>query len=118
MCVIAALPTALFYTHKFLNRMQWVCLLSSLLTHPLTGVHRSDNDESEEEEVRAGGQKKVYPSWARRAALDAQLLAQLHVDPDEIFLHNKKTCALNEVFGHAGALSTRAFIACTTACAS
>lgn len=45
----------------------------------------------------------MYPPWARRAALDAQLLAQLHVDPDEIFLHNKKTCALNEVFGHAGA---------------
>ena len=45
----------------------------------------------------------MYPPWARRAALDAQLLAQLHVDPDEIFLHNRKTCALNEVFGHAGA---------------
>lgn len=44
------------------------------------------------------------PEWARGQALWAQLQAQVKMDPDEIFQQHKKTCALNEVFGHAGAL--------------
>lgn len=43
------------------------------------------------------------PEWARGQALWAQLQAQVKMDPDEIFQQHKKTCALNEVFGHAGA---------------
>ena len=62
-------------------------------------VCRSDC-ESEEDEAEP---RKPVPEWARGATLRDQLAAQLTVDPDDIFQQHKKTCALNEVFGHAGA---------------
>lgn len=49
--------------------------------------------ESEDEEP-----KKPVPEWARGRALTAQLVAQMYVDPDEVFQQHAKTCSLDEVF--------------------
>lgn len=80
------------------------CACDSLKTYvrcPRVLLHvRSDCDESEEDDEP----RKPVPEWARGAALKEQLLRQLTIDPDEIFQQHKKTCALNEVFGHDGAL--------------
>ncbi len=62
---------------------------------------RSDCDDSEDDDDEP---RKPVPEWARGQALWAQLQAQVKMDPDEIFQQHKKTCALNEVFGHAGTL--------------
>jgi Inner centromere protein, ARK binding region len=66
----------------------------------LVGCGRSDCDDSEDDDDEP---RKPVPEWARGQALWAQLQAQIKMDPDEIFQQHKKTCALNEVFGHAGA---------------
>lgn len=66
--------------------------------------YRSDGESSDDSDDE-GAVKKVYPAWTNRAALDALLRAQEHVDPDEIFEHNKKTCALSEIFVHADPVS-------------
>ena len=55
----------------------------------------SDSEDSEEDAER---EKKPVPKWARGLALTQALVAQMAVDPDEIFKLHQKTCPLNEVF--------------------
>lgn len=70
------------------------------MSHQCVCGGRSDCDDSEDDDDEP---RKPVPEWARGHALWAQLQAQFKMDPDEIFQQHKKTCALNEVFGHAGA---------------
>ena len=42
--------------------------------------------------------KKPVPDWARGKALVGQLMAQMYIDPDEVFQQHAKTCSLDEVF--------------------
>ena len=44
------------------------------------------------------GPKKPVPDWARGKALLGQLMAQMHIDPDEVFQQHAKTCSLDDVF--------------------
>ena len=46
--------------------------------------------------------KKPIPEWARGRALMQQLASQVQTDPDEVFQQHRKTCSLDEVFGHSG----------------
>ena len=59
--------------------------------------HDSDDDSSEDEDP-----KKPIPEWARGRALMQQLASQVQTDPDEVFQQHRKTCSLDEVFGHSG----------------
>ena len=56
--------------------------------------------ESSEDEEAEGS--KVVPAWARGRELTNQLIAQVSVDPDEIFQQRQRTCALDEVFSSHG----------------
>lgn len=56
---------------------------------PYKSDHDSDDDVP----------KKPVPDWARGKALMAQLIAQMYVDPDEVFQQHAKTCSLDQVFG-------------------
>lgn len=62
---------------------------------------RSGSDSSESEED-AEKERKPIPKWARGQALTQALVAQMAVDPDEIFKLHQKTCPLNEVFEQKG----------------
>lgn len=42
--------------------------------------------------------KKPVPDWARGKALVGQLMAQMYIDPDEVFQQHANTCSLDEVF--------------------
>ena len=42
------------------------------------------------------------PAWARGKELMGQLMAQLAVDPDQIFQQRQRTCALDDVFSAPG----------------
>jgi hypothetical protein len=55
--------------------------------------YKSDFDSEGEDEPR-----KPVPEWARGRSLMAQLVAQMHIDPDEVFQQHAKTCSLDEVF--------------------
>ncbi|KAL3133279.1 hypothetical protein ABBQ38_007160 [Trebouxia sp. C0009 RCD-2024] len=56
----------------------------------------SDVESSEDEDP-----KKPIPEWARGRALMQQLASQVQTDPDEVFQQHRKTCSLDEVFGHS-----------------
>jgi hypothetical protein len=56
-------------------------------------------------EEDADKERKPIPKWARGQALTQALVAQMAVDPDEIFKLHQKTCPLNEVFEQKGQLS-------------
>ena len=64
---------------------------------------RRSGSESESEDD-AERRKKPIPKWARGPALAQALVAQMAVDPDEIFKLHQKTCPLNEVFSDRGGL--------------
>ena len=70
----------------------------------LTHLPRRSGSESESEDD-AERRKKPIPKWARGPALAQALVAQMAVDPDEIFKLHQKTCPLNEVFSDRGELS-------------
>ena len=71
----------------------------SLNLRAMTRRSGSDSEDSEEEAER---EKKPVPKWARGQALTQALVAQMAVDPDEIFKLHQKTCPLNEVFSDRG----------------
>ena len=64
------------------------------LTHPPTC--RSDFESDDDQP------KKPVPEWARGKALMQQLVAQVYVDPDEVFQQHQKTCSLDDVFASHG----------------
>lgn len=55
--------------------------------------YRSDFESDEDD-----APKKPVPDWARGKALVSQLMAQMYIDPDEVFQQHAKTCSLDEVF--------------------
>ena len=59
-------------------------------------------DESDAESSEDDDPKKPIPEWARGRALMQQLASQVQTDPDEVFQQHRKTCSLDEVFGHSG----------------
>lgn len=64
-------------------------------------VCRGDSsDEDSDEDERSN---KPVPDWARGRSLLSQLIAQVSIDPDEVFQQHSTTCPLDAVFGHAGA---------------
>lgn len=65
--------------------------------HALLCRSGSESDDSDEDAER---RKKPIPKWARGQALTQALVAQMAVDPDEIFKLHQKTCPLNEVFSN------------------
>lgn len=65
--------------------------------------HRSGSDSSDSE-GDGERERKPIPKWARGGPLAQALVAQMGVDPDEIFKLHQKTCPLNEVFSEKGAL--------------
>ena len=67
----------------------------------LARLLRRSGSESESEDD-AERRKKPIPKWARGPALAQALVAQMAVDPDEIFKLHQKTCPLNEVFSDRG----------------
>lgn len=58
---------------------------------PYRSDHASDDDVP----------KKPVPEWARGKTLMAQLVAQMYVDPDEVFQQHAKTCSLDQVFANS-----------------
>lgn len=54
--------------------------------------YKSDFESDEE------APKKPVPDWARGKVLIGQLVAQMYIDPDEVFQQHAKTCSLDEVF--------------------
>ena len=69
---------------------------------PVQGVLLRRSGSESESEDDAERRKKPIPKWARGPALAQALVAQLAVDPDEIFKLHQKTCPLNEVFSDRG----------------
>lgn len=61
-------------------------------------------DDSDAESSEDDDPKKPIPEWARGRALMQQLASQVQTDPDEVFQQHRKTCSLDEVFGHSGLL--------------
>lgn len=59
-------------------------------------------DDSDAESSEDDDPKKPIPEWARGRALMQQLASQVQTDPDEVFQQHRKTCSLDEVFGHSG----------------
>lgn len=59
-------------------------------------------DDSDVESSEDDDSKKPIPEWARGRALMQQLASQVQTDPDEVFQQHRKTCSLDEVFGHSG----------------
>lgn len=61
-------------------------------------------DDSDAESSEGDDPRKPIPEWARGRALMQQLATQVQTDPDEVFQQHRKTCSLDEVFGHSGKL--------------
>ncbi len=59
-------------------------------------------DDSDAESSEGDDPRKPIPEWARGRALMQQLATQVQTDPDEVFQQHRKTCSLDEVFGHSG----------------
>ena len=84
-------------------------LLQSTLQPPLAAfcpfegsVTCCRGDDSDAETSEDDDPKKPIPEWARGRALMQQLASQVQMDPDEVFQQHRKTCSLDEVFGHSG----------------
>ncbi|KAL0054711.1 hypothetical protein WJX82_001328 [Trebouxia sp. C0006] len=58
-------------------------------------------DDSDAESSEGDDPRKSIPEWARGRALMQQLATQVQTDPDEVFQQHRKTCSLDEVFGHS-----------------
>ncbi|KAL0036011.1 hypothetical protein WJX77_011218 [Trebouxia sp. C0004] len=58
-------------------------------------------DDSDAESSEGNDPRKPIPEWARGRALMQQLASQVQTDPDEVFQQHRKTCSLDEVFGHS-----------------
>ncbi|DBA88168.1 TPA: hypothetical protein ACH3X2_005158 [Trebouxia sp. C0005] len=58
-------------------------------------------DDSDAESSEGDDPRKPIPDWARGRALMQQLASQVQTDPDEVFQQHRKTCSLDEVFGHS-----------------
>ena len=67
----------------------------------LTCLCRGDDSDAESSD-EDDDPKKPIPEWARGRALMQQLANQVQTDPDEVFQQHRKTCSLDEGFGHAG----------------
>jgi len=66
---------------------------------------RGDDGDAESSDGDDPG--KPIPEWARGRALMQQLASQVQTDPDEVFQQHRKTCSLDEVFGHSGESAIR-----------
>ncbi|KAK9798147.1 hypothetical protein WJX73_008828 [Symbiochloris irregularis] len=64
-------------------------------SYQISPYRGSSDEESEDEETPPD---KPIPSWARGKELMGQLLAQLSIDPDEVFQQRQRTCALDDMF--------------------
>lgn len=65
------------------------------------------DDSEEDSEAEEAAPRKPVPAWARGRELMNQLVAQLAVDPDDIFQQRQRTCALDDVFSAPGGACLR-----------